>query len=812
MKTVQLHEGWHLREAGEELWWPATVPGQVHLDLLAAGQIEDPFVGDRERAVAWVGQTDWEYRLRFDTEDELRALEHLHLVFDGIDTYATVRLNGQILFEADNMFRPWSAPVKGLLRARGNELSVLVRSPLREVAPRLANAPHRLPCPNDQAGGTCPYTRKAQYHYGWDWGPCLVTGGLWRGVRLEGWNEARLADVEIRQAAVTEAQAELEVEVQVEAAAAGAGMVRLSVGDDAVVETQAEWMVGTTRVKLAARIVRPRLWWPAGYGDQPLYRVRVELSGSRDVQAVERRIGLRTLAVDRSADAAGERFAFVVNGVPVFARGANWIPADSLTARVTPARYRSLLEAAREANLNMVRVWGGGIYEEDAFYDLCDELGLLVWQDFMFACALYPGDAAFIASVRAEAEYQVCRLRHRACLALWCGNNEVEWGWFSWGWKDTLPASVWEDYQRLFDDLLPDVCRRLDPGRLYWPSSPASDVRSSGDPNAAGRGDMHYWEVWGDPRATPEAYQGQRPRFASEFGFQAFPSPRTVAAYAGEGERAPDSAVMLAHQKAGHGNDKIRGQVQRLYGTARNDAAFCWLSQLVQAEYLRTALEHFRSLRPHCMGALYWQLNDCWPVASWSSVDYFGRWKAMHYAVRRACAPVMVAMRREGAAVSARVVSDLPHPVRGELTLRAWTADGRVCAEATSAVEAPAHGVSDAATLETAGCAPPPALVTADWRAGTEAVASQPLWLVEPKQSAGAPGDLSWHVRSDGVEVAARCFVPVVLLEAEHEGRFEDNFFALRPGEARRIAFVGGSPGRIAVSTLPDLIEPCAGS
>jgi beta-mannosidase len=267
----------------------------------------------------------------------------------------------------------------------------------------------------------------------------------------------------------------------------------------------------------------------------------------------QRRVGLRTLEVRRTPDAAGASFEFVVNGRPVFAKGANWIPADSFPTRVTPGQYRHLLESARDAHFNMLRVWGGGIYEHDVFYDLCDELGLLVWQDFMFACALYPGDDRFVASVRAEAEHQVRRLRHRACLALWCGNNEMEWGWFSWNWRNQYPPSVWADYQRLFDDLLPEICRRLDPTRLYWPSSPASETASTGQPNDYGRGDVHYWEVWGDPKATPAYYEGQRPRFASEFGFQSFPEPRTVAAYARPDERAPDSAVMLMHQKAPQG-------------------------------------------------------------------------------------------------------------------------------------------------------------------------------------------------------------------------------------------------------------------
>lgn len=824
MISMPLAEGWLVREAGGERWYPAAVPGHVHLDLMRAGVLDDPFAGDRESRAQWVGERDWEYRLRFPASPGVLACARARLVCEGLDTYATVRLNGHVVLEADNMFRPWAADVRPLLRSADNELTILFRSPLKEVGPRLQDAPYRLPCPNDQAGGTSPYTRKAQYHYGWDWGPCLVTCGPWRGIRLEAWSGARLEDVQVAQRELGSERAELDVTVAWEADQPAAATVQVFVDDQLAARAALDLAPGAAYARLPVAIARPRLWWPAGCGEQALYRVRVEWAVGSDVQRIERQIGLRTLEIRREPDADGAGFAVVVNGVPVFAKGANWIPADSFPARVSEARYRELLSGARDAHFNMLRVWGGGCYEQETFYDLCDELGLLVWQDFMFACALYPGDDAFVASVRAEAEHQVRRLRHRACLALWCGNNEVEWGWFSWGWKDTFPATVFADYRRLFDDVLPGVCRRLDPERLYWPSSPASDIRTSGDPNAAGRGDMHYWEVWGDPRATPDYYRRQRPRFASEFGFQSFPEPRTVASFASPGERAPDGPVMLVHQKATQGNDKIRQQVARMFGAARDHDAFGWLSQLVQAEYIRTALEHFRALRPHCMGALYWQINDCWPAASWSSIDYFGRWKALHYAVRRAFAPLLVTLQVDGSHVRARVVSDLREPLDAMLDVRLLAAGGAVLAQREVAVHAPPLSVTDAGALEVDGALGPgmrPCVVVhARLMGSSGALADQRAFLEEPGALRLPDPGLAVTVMESGhetvAEVSARRLAPVVRLDAVGEGRWEDNFFCLLAGETRRIRFLpaapGGSPGRVTLQSLSDWVTPCDGS
>lgn len=823
MKALRLNHGWHVREAGEELWHPATVPGGVHEALIAAGVIPDPFVRDHEPAVRWVGERDWEFRLQFAAPPWVRRSRCQRMVFDGLDTCATVRLNGRVIVEADNMFRPWSADVAGLLKARKNVVSVMFRSPVSTVRQGLERAAFRLPCPNDQTGGTAPYTRKTQYQYGWDWGPCLVDMGFHGGVRLEAWDEARITGLHVRTTSIDMAAAVLVADCSIESSGTQALELRLLVDGREDDTARCDVPAGTSGTSLSTRIRQPRLWWPAGMGGQPLYTIDVQLwRGTELLDTMRRRVGLRSLEVCRVPDGAGASFEFVVNGRPFFAKGANWIPADSFPARVSRERYRDLLEGARAVNMNMLRVWGGGTYERDVFYDLCDELGILVWQDFMFACALYPGDEAFVASVRKEAEFQVARLRHHPAIALWCGNNENEWGWFSWGWKDKFPSSVWDDYRRIFDDLLPGVCRAHDPDRLYWPSSPASDVSSTGNPNDYSRGDVHYWEVWGEMKATPDFFRRQHPRFASEFGFQSFPDPRTVAAYADPGERSPESAVMLLHQKAPQGNEKMRFHVQRMFGTPRDEDSFFVLSQLVQAEFLRTGVEHFRGLQPRCRGALYWQLNDCWPAASWSSMDYFGRWKALHYAARRFFAPHLLTLRRDDERLVVRWIADGPGPVSARLTVRLMDVQGAVLQTWHDTVAQKGEGALDAWSLPNSSldaCDRASTLLVADLSVGRRVLAGG-TWLLVDAAAARLPEPgLAVEMDVRGTRVFARLqsrkYAPAVILDAgEVEGRFEDNYFSMRPGEERRIPFrsrsKGERPRRFAARSLVDLLKPGA--
>ena len=659
---VPILTGWTFREAGKGEWHAATVPGSVHTDLLANRLIEDPFYRDNEQKLQWIGKTDWEYRTTFDVSPAMLARRHVELVFEGLDTYATVFLNERPVLEADNMFRTWRVDAKGGLRAGSNTLRVVFRSPINEILPRMKTLGYELPAVNDQGEKTSPHTRKAPYQYGWDWGPRFVTSGVWRPVRLEAWDEARLVDLHVVQNQLGKDAAQLTAEVEVESSGDGNAVVLVEDAADRRVNARqtVKLSAGPNRYALKFTIPSPRLWWPNGLGAQKLYTLRARLLvNNKPSDELSTRVGLRTLELRRQPDKDGKTFTFVVNGVPVFAKGANWVPADSFPERVTRERYRQLIQSARDANMNMLRVWGGGYYESDDFYELCDELGIMVWQDFMFACSMYPGDEKFLASVRAEAEDNVRRLRNHPSIVIWVGNNEIETAWQHWGWKQNLPAKLWDDYKKIFHGVLPEVVAALDPTRPYWPSSPSSNLEEDSDSQRMG--DVHYWEVWHAAKPFTE-YEKQHPRFLSEYGFQSFPQAETVNYYTLPSDHDIQSPVMLAHQKHPRGNQLIREYMLRDYPEPKDFDSFLYVSQVLQAEGIKVGAEHMRRIMPHNMGSLYWQLDDCWPVASWSGIDYFGRWKALHFYARRFYNDTLLSPHVEDGRVEFYVVSDRTQP------------------------------------------------------------------------------------------------------------------------------------------------------
>ena len=666
---IPLQRDWFFREVGKPTWYPATVPGCVHTDLLSNKLIEDPFWRDNEKKQQWIGKTDWEYRTSFNVTAQLLKHTKVELVFEGLDTYANVFLNDALLLNADNMFRTWRVDAKPLLKPGLNTLRIHFRSPINEILPIMAKMQYELPAGNDQGEKTSPHTRKAPYQYGWDWGPRFVTSGIWRPAHLEAWNEARLDDLHLLPRKISEQAANMTAQVEVVASGdVAAKIIVENLTDKNVVATQEVKLApGTNKFGLDFVVPRPSLWWPNGLGPQPLYtfKARLLIDGKLADQFL-RRTGLRSLELKQEKDAAGKSFTFIVNGVPVFAKGGNWIPADSFPTRITTAKYRQLLESVRDTNMNMLRVWGGGIYERDDFYELCDEMGILVWQDFMFGCSLYPGDQAFLDNVRHEAIDNVKRLRNHPSIVVWVGNNEIESGWFHWGWKDKLPATLWDDYLKLFYGVLPDVCTELDPSRTYWPSSPSSKLED--DNESQKMGDLHYWQVW-HAAAPFSEYEKQTPRFMSEYGFQSFPQIETVNTYTLPADHDIASPVMMAHQRHPRGNQLIREYMLREYLEPKDFESFLYVSQVLQAEGIKIGAEHLRRIRPHNMGSLYWQINDCWPVASWSSIDYTGRWKALQYYARRFYSEVLVSFRKKDGDLEVFIVSDRVRPARGELKL-----------------------------------------------------------------------------------------------------------------------------------------------
>jgi beta-mannosidase len=788
---TELHQGWEFRQVLSEKWRHAQVPGCVHLDLLKNNLIDDPFYRDNEKKVQWVGESDWEYRLIFDVSPEMLAHPHLRLQFDGLDTYATVYLNQAKILEADNMFRRWQVDVQSHLRAGGNELLVCFQSPVNRVKPQLSEKEIILPALGDQAGGTSPYTRKARYHYGWERGPALIACGVWKAVRLIGWHNCYIADMRIDQLHVSQREADVAVHVEVMAAHEQHAEIiieipELGLANHSVITLQK----GVNHFSETPLIRDPQLWQPAGYGSQPLYHIRAHLASAEENHLVEKRIGLRRIEARREKDAGGESFAFYINDKPVFMKGANWIPADSLTPRVSPERYRYLLQSARDAHFNMLRVWGGGIYEDDLFYDLCDELGILVWQDFMFACALYPADEAFLKSVRLEAADQVKRLRHHPCLALWCGNSEIELGWEDRGWKEKYPARLLqEDYYKLTYVMLAEVCRFQDPSRLYWPSSPASDVVFPNNPGDQRRGDVHCWDVWEKKRPF-ESYLQQSPRFVSEYGFQSFPEPRSVKEFTVPEDHDIFSPVMRWRERGQEGNDMIKNYMEQYYRVPQKFEDFLWLSQILQAEGVKIGAEYFRRLRPHCMGSLYWQINDCWPAASGSSVDYYGRWKALHYYARRFYAPVLISPLLQEGRCRIMVVSDRAERFVSEVRIEVMDFSGKKVLEQRRPIEIPA--LENIAALDTSkdellrGLPDNRSLLYCSVTENGRLLSENILYFARPKEQALPFPEIERELENTAEGFRLRLQTPVlarhVIIDAgDLPVRLSDNFFDLPP-------------------------------
>lgn len=805
---ISLDSGWQFREAGKGDWRAATVPGCVHTDLLANKLIEDPFYRDDEPKLQWIGKTDWEYQTTFDVSPDVLKREHVELVFEGLDTYATVTLNGAQLLEADNMFRTWRVDAKPLLKPGANTLHILFRSPINEILPVMAKIGYQLPASNDQGEKTSPFTRKAPYQYGWDWGPRFVTSGVWRPVSLEAWDAARVESLRIIQNQLGKDSAQLTAEVEVvSTVAADASVVVENVTDKgASVRQPVKLAAGSNKVAVNFTIRKPRLWWPAGLGDHPLYDIRARLLvGGKDVDDASARIGLRTVELRQQPDADGKSFTFVVNGVPVFAKGANWIPADSFPTRITRERYRQLVESARDANMNMLRVWGGGIYESDDFYELCDEMGIMLWQEFMFACSMYPGDQAFLDNVRAEAVDNVKRLRNHPSIVIWCGNNEVETAWDHWGWKQNLPASLWDDYKKIFHGVLPEVVAAYDPTRPYWPSSPSSNLED--DPDSQRMGDVHYWAVWHAAAPFTE-YEKQHPRFMSEYGFQSFPSIETVNAYTIPSDHDIQSPVMLAHQKHPRGNQLIREYMLREYPEPKDFESFLYVSQVLQAEGIKVGAEHLRRIMPHNMGSLYWQLDDDWPVASWSSIDYYGRWKALQYYARRFYNDLLISPHAEGDRLEFYVVSDRTQPMPAELVVTLYDFDGHALSENRKTVEvAPLASKSYLTLTEDEllrGHDPKTVFLDCELFIGSaklvEKLVSSNRVFFRPFKELSLPAP---HVTTDAakthdgftVTLTTDKFARDVYLSAEGlDGAFTDNYFDLIPGKGFRVEFRARRP------------------
>lgn len=808
LKTAvkNLHEGWKFRQARLTNWYPATVPGVVHTDLLQNKIIEDPFFRLNERGLQWIDKEDWVYETCFTLAADMMRKENMELVFEGLDTYADVYLNDECILKADNMFRRWSIPVRQYIREENNILKVYFHSPVKIDVPKWDALPYQYPASNDQSenGGLFNkkisiFARKAGYHYGWDWGPRLVTSGIWRPVYIRAWSDLRINDVFIEQKEVGAGRAVIAGHVELDADKDMDGVL-VTITDEATGRVLGEWQAdlkrGTNRVTVDFVLHKPKLWWSNGLGEPFLYRFRTDIiAGGELLDSKTERVGIRSLKVVHQPDKDGHTFYIELNGRPVFAKGANYIPSDNFLPRVTPENYKRTILDAAGVNMNMLRVWGGGIYENDVFYDLCDEHGIMIWQDFMFACSMYPAEGALLDNIHQEAVDNVKRLRNHACIALWCGNNECQDAWLGWGWKCEIERQnkeyadkIWAQYRQQYHVTLPGVVREYAPGTFYWPSSPFA---FEGEMSGTTDGDRHYWSVW-HGKAPISDYDSEKSRFFSEYGFQSFPEFDSVKRYAPYPEDWDiRSEVMMSHQRGGdHANGLIETYLLNEYKKPRDFRAFLYMNHVLQGDAIKTAIESHRRQMPYNMGTLFWQHNDCWPVASWASRDYYGRWKAQHYYVRKAYDDILISSVVEGDDLIVYAVSDRLENTSGRLQLQVCQFDGTVVHHWGKSVgisgndsrvcfSAPLAKLLEGANRGTV-------YVRVDYTDKSGRVYHNNYCLGKQKDMDYPKVDLQTEVRSiEGgyeVTVSADKFARAVCLSvADNESVYSDNYFDVQP-------------------------------
>lgn len=792
---------------GDTLWSDAKVPGTVHQDLLNHNRIPNPFYGMNEEAVQWVENEDWMYRTSFVVDEQQLSRDAAVLEMDGLDTYADVFLNGALILRSDNMFVGHKIEVKPVLRKGVNQLLVRFRSPVKEVLPQLQTNGFDYPASNDHSPWrTSVYTRKAPYSYGWDWGIRLATCGIWRPVRLVFSDVARIEDYYVCQDAVTQAKADVDNRLEINNVTSSTVSALLKVdyhysdSDTKEIKKQIELRPGANTVSLPVSIENPHLWMPNGWGEPSLYKFTASLSvDGVEIAKQERNVGLRTVRVVMDDDEYGKSFYFVVNGKPMFAKGANFIPDDALLPNVTQERYKRIFEDVKAANMNMLRVWGGGIYEDDEFYDEADRNGILIWQDFMFACSSYPHDPLFVGRVESEAEYNIKRLRGHASLAMWCGNNEIYEAMRYWGWQRKYSAEAFAEMERgynvLFRELLPQMVERLDGTRFYMHSSPYE--ANWGRPDSWKTGDSHNWGTW-HGRKPFESFDTDVPRFMSEYGFQAFPEMKTIRTFAEEKDFELESPVMNAHQKADIGNALIKQTMGLYYKVPEKFEDLVYVGLVLQGQGIRHGIEAHRRNRPYCMGSLFWQLNDSWPVVSWSGIDYYGNWKALMYQSKRAFATILINAIKEGDDLCVYLVSDelQDHDgVRLDVELMdfdgkahgKWTQSGMLAANSSVLFMKKRAGelqgkLSAATSLLH--------FTLKDKNGAT--LADDVFYFAYPKDQKLPEANIETSVRrrGDAIEMTLKTdkLARDIFVEVPVQGvRFTDNFFDLLPGQRKKI-------------------------
>lgn len=810
-RRIDLCGEWDFRQSGSEHWIRASVPGCVHTDLMSAGLIDDPFYGRNEKSIQWIGEKDWEYRKTFTISEADLLVSNIWVVLEGVDTYADISVNGLPVGTTDNMFRTWRFDVSDKLKAGDNQLTIRFESVFRHDMPRYLDAPYRLMAwpNNDQSDiWLSVYARKAGYHYGWDWGPRLITAGLHGSVYVESWNDWKIQSVFFKtlsldkpsaktgKARTADMQADIEVLSDMECDA----FITISRGSQKVCGEKVVLKKGLNSYELPFTIRNPHLWWSNGLGKAHMEEFTVRVDACGNTASLTDDIGIRTAEVIREDDDQGRKMTVRLNGYDVFCKGANWIPIDNFPHMRERRDYAYLLESAALSNMNMIRVWGGGLYESEDFYELCDSLGIMVWQDMAFACGMFPSDSTYLSNVKEEIKDNVRRLRNHPSLVLWCGNNENEISYFEWGWNRTLTHDQRIDYEKglkkLFYDVIPSTVDAEDGTRYYHPTSPVTG--HSGVPYSMG--DAHMWSVWKGGWVEEYLKPHNIARFMSEYGFISYPDMFSMKKFIPEWDMYTGSPSMLAHHRAyddttrdpNYSDNTICRYMNRYAWVPEKFEDYVYMTQWFQAEAVKVAMEAHRRAKPYCMGTLFWQLNDCWPVVSWSSIDYYGRWKALQYYSRRAYAPVLVSpYLAEDGTVSVKVVSDRIEEFNGTLETYVMGFDGNIIKQTDVRCYVNAEGTKDVFRIESHELDGDTFLYVRLVEGNT--IVSENIFFNRyPDEYTRLKPNISIEAvkTDDGIEMIlstdklARC---LYLYTDNENDIFEDNYIDLIPGFSRRI-------------------------
>ena len=827
-------ENWTFRQAGTKIWYPAEVPGNVHTDLMTNGLIPNPFIGTNELNVQWVENEDWEYIAEFHINQESLGHDKIEITFEGLDTYAEIFLNDSLILQADNMFIPWSVNVKKYLKLGKNNLRVYFHSPVIRGQKKLDANPRFIPASNESkpvGQQTSIFTRKAQYHYGWDWGPRLVTSGIWRPISLRAWSGAKIRDVYFHLESLSKNSADYSIELSAESTNEIDAELTIRMANKTT-SHRASLKQGNNNLKINRSINNPILWWPRGSGNQKMYDVEIILTESNQILDRENeKIGVRKIDVIQTPDSLGSSFYIQINDIPIFMKGANYIPGDFFNVRAAN-RYEEVIQNAVEANMNMLRVWGGAVYENDEFYDLCDKNGILIWQDFMFACCMVPGGNQHIQNIKNEAESNVKRLRNHPSLALWCGNNESLTGWREWNWQDTYSLhgkdsiAVWKTYDHIFHKLLPHVVDSLDPGRFYWSSSASSGFGKLQNPNT---GDQHEWGVWFGQMPF-RRYKENAGRFISEYGLQSLPEMLTIKKFDSTTTNWTLKTKALNFRQRSKmpwitknftGFDMMEYYITKYFPSPENLADFIYLSQLTQALGLTNAIHSHRRNRPYTMGSLYWQLDDVWPTVSWSSVDYFGNWKAAHYYVKKAFDPVLISPNVDGSTLTVTVVNDKLDKISGTLFLDVFTLDGLRIFSTDIQGNIPSNSSTKVynESIEEVLCGQKKNNVYLFTYLETEdsTLTENIFYFVDPKNLKLKTPKFSTKIKKHQnkwiVSLTASTLAKDVYLSFDKAmGKWSDNYFNLRPGVEKTVIFTPGikiktPTPKLNIISIADIIE-----